>query len=353
MTDRFELAPVRPGEDLVWDRVAGYLRAELGVVGDVVVRQFPNGSANLTYLVTIGEARLVVRRPPFGQLAPGAHDMRREFKALSRLYEAYDRAPRALLLCDDHAVAGADLLVVEYREGVVVWDALPSSMAGLPDAARRIGFAVVDALADLHAVDPDACGLGDLGRPDGYLRRQVAGWQRRWSLVAPEDGDGSVDALGAALSRSLPPSPRPAIVHHDFKLDNCQFAPGEPDRVRSVFDWDMTSLGDPLVDLGTMLNYWPDPADPPGTATAVPGQEHLGLPTREEVVDRYRSRSDVDVDGIDWYVAFGCWKTAVVLRQLYARHLRGETSDARMADRGGQVSGLAERGLGLLERAAL
>lgn len=350
MTDRPELAPVRPGEDLDWDRIASYLRAHLGIDGDVAVRQFPNGSANLTYLIEIGTTKLVVRRPPFGAIAPGAHDMRREYKTLSRLHAVYDRAPKALLLCDDPAVAGADLLVVEYRPGVVIWDALPSSMAALPDAGRRIGFAVVDALADLHAVDPEACGLGDLGRPDGYLRRQVDGWQRRWSLVAPEQSDGLVEALGDALSRSLPVSPAAAIVHHDFKIDNCQFAPGEPDRVISVFDWDMTTLGDPLADLGTMLNYWPDPADPPGTANAVPGQENLGLPTRAEVVDRYRSRSDVDLDGIDWYIAFGCWKTAVVLRQLYARHLRGETTDPRMAERGGQISGLAQRGLQLLEQ---
>jgi aminoglycoside phosphotransferase (APT) family kinase protein len=345
---RPEVAAVRPGEDLDWDRIGRYLRTHLPELsGELEVLQFPNGSANLTYLLRVGDQELVLRRPPFGQLAPGAHDMRREYRTLSRLHAAYGRAPRALLLIEDHDVAGADALVVEYRRGVVVWVEVPESLA-LPDAGRRIGHAVVDALADLHAVDPDACGLSDLGRPEGYLERQVTGWRKRWDLVAPDDRNGPVDRLGEALAATLPRSGAAAVLHNDFKLDNCQFTPGDPDRVTSVFDWDMATLGDPLVDLGTLLNYWPDPADPPGVATAVPGLDRLGLPDRASVVDRYATASGSDLDGIGWYVAFGCWRTAVVLRQLYARHLRGETTDPRMAERSQQVDPLAERGLDIL-----
>ncbi|MGF7234879.1 MAG: phosphotransferase family protein, partial [Frankia sp.] len=263
-----ELAPVRPGEDLPWDRLAAYLRPRLTLLGLAVdgqmdVRQFPNGSANLTYLLSFGGgtdgARVVLRRPPFGVIAPGAHDMRREHRVLSVLWREFDRAPRAYLLCDDHAVVGSDFVISEYRSGVVIWAALPASMRGLPDAARLVGFATVDALADLHLVDPVACGLGALGRPDGYLARQVAGWRRRWELVATPDFDAEMTAAGERLERSRPASPRPTILHNDFKIDNCQFALGNPDRVASVFDWDMATLGDPLADLGTLLNYWPDP----------------------------------------------------------------------------------------------
>ena len=347
--DRPEIAPVRPGEDLDWPRIAAYLRAQLPeLTGDLEVLQFPNGSANLTYLLRIGSAQLVLRRPPFGTLAPGAHDMRREFRTLSRLHTAYDRAPRALLLIDDSDVAGADAIVVEYRPGVVVWDSVPASMASLPDAGRRIGLAVVDALADLHAVDPSSCGLADLGRPEGFLERQVAGWRKRWELVAPDDRSGPVDRLGEALAARVPRSGAAAVLHNDFKPDNCQFAEGDPDRVRSVFDWDMATLGDPLVDLGTLLNYWPDPSDPPGTANAVPGLERLGLPDRREVVERYAAGSARDLDDVGWYVAFGCWRTAVILRQLYVRHLLGETSDPRMAEREEQIEPLAHRGLDIL-----
>ncbi|MBL3667954.1 phosphotransferase family protein [Streptomyces sp. M2CJ-2] len=344
-----ETAPVRPGEDLDWPRVEACLRAELPeLTGEFSVLQFPHGSANLTYRIRFGATPLVLRRPPFGKLAPGAHDMRREYKALSRLWRAYPRAPRALLFCDDHSVAGADFLVMEYRPGVVVWDATPESMAAFPDAGHRIGLAVIDALADLHRVDPAACGLDDLGRPDGFLARQVTGWRKRWDLAATADSDPVAAELGERLAASLPDSGSPAVLHNDFKIDNCQFAPGDPDTVTSVFDWDMATLGDPLADLGTLLNYWPDPEFGDAGALAELRLSRLGLPSRQEVVDRYAARSGRSVRDVDWYEAYGCFKTLVILQQLYARHLRGETTDERMARRGDHISVLAERGMSRL-----
>ncbi|MCW2498440.1 MAG: aminoglycoside phosphotransferase [Frankiales bacterium] len=351
MVDRQETAPVRAGEELDWAALEAYLRANVtGLQGEMTVLQFPNGSANLTYQVSFGDRRLVVRRPPFGVLAPGAHDMRREYRALSRLYAGYPRAPRAFSFCEDPSVVGSDFLVVEYRPGIVVWDAIPDSMSDLPDAGRRIGFAVVDALADLHAVDPVAVGLGDLGRPDGFLTRQLAGWRKRWDAVAPEDGDGQAEQLSDRLAARMPVSGPPALVHNDFKIDNCQFAPNDPDQVVSVFDWDMTTLGDPLVDLGTLLNYWPDPSDGPDVVLIVPGVDRLGLPTRAEVVERYRERSGRQIADIDWYEAYGRWKTIVILQQLYARYLRGETTDERMGTRGAQVVALTRSALDVLDR---
>ena len=349
-----ELAPVRPGEDLAWDRLAPYLVqafAELGIELDprLSVQQFPNGSANLTYLLTFGdrdtsgsgpgERRLVLRRPPFGEIAPGAHDMRREHRVLSKLWRAYDRAPRAYVCCDDHEVVGADFVVSDYRSGEVIWAALPASMRDLDGAARRVGFAVVDALADLHLVDPSSVGLEQLGRPDGYLERQVAGWRHRWSLVAGEGGGGPVDRLmsdlGARLEATRPEPQRATLLHNDPKLDNCQFLPGRPDRVASVFDWDMATLGDPLADLGMLLNYWPDPADSDGDRPIhVPGMEHMGLPARAEVSARYAERTGLDLSGAWWYEAFATWKNAVVTQQLYQRFVRGESTDERMAQRG-------------------
>lgn len=353
---RTELARVRPGEDLDWETLAAHLRRELPELeGELSVLQFPRGSANLTYQVRFGDTRLVVRRPPFGQLAPGAHDMGREYKVLSRLHTRYPRAPRALLHCSDPAVIGAEFLVSEYRTGIVVWDEIPESMRGADEPGRRIGLAVIDALADLHEVDPETVDLSDLGRPDGYLERQVRGWQKRWAAVEAEaNGEGTavlVRELGERLAATMPTTLRSGIVHNDYKVDNCQFAAGDPDRVVSVFDWDMATLGDPLVDLGTLLNYWPDhTVDPESDAafTAVPGMLGLGLPSRAEVVERYASRSGADLSRIAWYEAFGCWKTAVILQQLYARWVRGESTDPRMADRGPAVAPLARRALDLL-----
>lgn len=348
ISDRPEVAPVRPGEGLDWSSLERHLRRRLPQVdGEFSVLQFPNGSANLTYLAEFGDYGVVVRRPPFGVIPPAAHDMRREHTVLSRLHAAYPRAPRGLHYCADESVIGAPFLVSEYRTGLVVWDRVPASLAVGVHPGRRIGLAVVDALADLHLVDPATCGLGDLGRPDGYLDRQVRGWQRRWDAVAL-DGHETLDRVGELLVRHLPGTPRTALVHNDFKVDNCQFAPGTPDVVTTVFDWDMATLGDPLTDLGTLLSYWPDGPTP---ADAVPGLENLGLPTRDEVVAHYAHRTGETLsrDDVAWHEAFGCWKTAIILQQLYVRHLRGETSDDRMAARGAQVVRIAERALALAE----
>ncbi|GJF03901.1 phosphotransferase family protein [Pseudonocardia sp. D17] len=351
-----EVAAVRPGEELDWAALERYLRGNVeGLAGPFAVEQFPNGSANLTYRVTVGERRLVVRRPPFGEIAPGAHDMRREHTTLASLWRAFPRAPRALAFCDDHAVIGSDFLVVEYRPGVVVWGAVPSSMADQPDAARRIGFAVVDALADLHLVDPAACGLDGLGKPDGFLERQVAGWRRRWERVGGDAGAlaGRIDGIGEHLTSTMPTSSRTAVLHNDFKVDNCQFAAGEPDTVVSVFDWDMATLGDPMVDLGILLNYWPDPSDrPDARAVTPPGLETIGLPTRREIVDRYAERTGHDVGDSAWYEAFAAWKTIVVLQQLHSRWLRGESTDPRMAERGELIPPLVRRATSILAGAA-
>jgi aminoglycoside phosphotransferase (APT) family kinase protein len=347
-----EVAAVRPGEELDWASLEAYLRARIpGLQGDLSVLQFPNGSANLTYLVRIGATELVVRRPPFGLLAPRSHDMHREHRVLSALHDVYDRAPASPLFCDDHAVIGADFLVVEYRPGVVVWGAVPPEMAHHEDFGRRIGLAVVDAVAELHLLDPAAPAIAALGRPDGFLERQVSGWTDRWERVAPERGAELMTSVGARLAATRPGSQRVSVLHLDPKVDNCQFDPGDPDRVRSVFDWDMATLGDPLVDLGMLLGYWPDPSDTPDEhALIVPGLELLGLPTRAEVVARYAESCSTDLEVLPWYEAFACWRTAVILQQLHHRFLRGETQDERMATRGDLVPALARRATSILDR---
>jgi aminoglycoside phosphotransferase (APT) family kinase protein len=350
-----EVADIRPGEELDWDALLGYLRANLPELGEEFrVLQFPNGSANLTYLVQVGDQRLVVRRPPFGQIAPGAHDMRREYRTLSRLWRYFDRAPRAFLFCDDHSVVGSDFLVMEYRSGEVIWGAVPASMGSHANVGRRIGFAVVDALAELHRLDPANTDLGDLGRPDGFVSRQVAGWKKRWALAAPTGDEPLMDLVGERLQRTMPTSPRACILHNDYKLDNCQFDPSDPDRVKSIFDWDMATLGDPLVDLGTLLNYWPDPSDTDDNRPIFnPGMEDLGLPSRRQVIERYAFGTGLDMGDVPWYEAFACWKTAIILQQLYTRYLRGETSDERMATRGDSIGAQARRAVTILDEANL
>ena len=332
-----EIAPVRAGERLDWPRLDAWLRPRLaeslpGVGGPLEVLQFPNGSANLTYLLRAGAHELVLRRPPMGQVAPGAHDMRREFKVLSRLWRRFDRAPRAYLFCDDHAVLGADFFVMERRRGEVVRTEIPASMRVHPDVGRRVAFALIDAMAELHALDPRACDLADLGKPEGFVERQIAGWAKRWELAKFDDSPAAMDELHERLVRDRPALSRVSLVHNDLKLDNCQFDPADPDRVASIFDWDMATLGDPLIDVGTLLNYWPDPADPPDASRAShPGLTDMDLPTRAEMTARYAWRTGVDVAAIRWWETFALWKTVVVVQQLHRRWVRGESTDPRMA----------------------
>ena len=331
-----ETAPVRPGEDLDWAGFEAQLRAELpvDVIGDgaFTVEQFPNGSANLTYLVAFGDRELVLRRPPFGTLAPGAHDMHREFTVLSQLWRHFDRAPRAYLFCHDHEVAGADFFVMERRRGEVVRTVIPPSMRHHDRVGHRMGLALVDAMAEFHLLDPMACGLGELGRPDGFMARQVRGWKKRWDLVADPEWDGAMTELHTRLDNSVPEAQRVSLIHNDLKLDNCMFDPEDPDRVIAFFDWDMTTLGDPLCDLGTLLNYWPDPDDRPGDRrTGKDGLGAMGLPGRAEMAEHYGTRTGLDVSQAAWYDAFAQWKTAVVVRQLHHRWLVGDSTDERMA----------------------
>jgi aminoglycoside phosphotransferase (APT) family kinase protein len=355
--DAPDVAPVRPGEELDEPALEAWLRPRLaemlsGPGAPLALLQFPNGSANLTYLLRFGDRELVLRRPPMGQLAPGAHDMRREYKVLSRLWRHFDRAPRAYAFCDDPAVAGAEFFVMERRRGYVVRTAIPAPMQRHRDVGHRIAFALVDAMAELHGLRPEACGLSDLGKPAGFIDRQVEGWAQRWQLARFDDSPPEMDALHARLVRRLPRMSRVSIVHNDLKLDNCQFDAAEPDRVASIFDWDMATLGDPLIDLGTLLNYWPDPSDSEGVQRASnPGLTRMGLPARAEIVARYAERTGADASIAWWWEAFALWKTVVVVQQLHRRWVRGESKDPRMAHIADRMPALIAAARSVLDRA--
>ena len=331
-----ELEDIREGEELDWTRIATYLRkempSEVDLSGNLRVLQFPHGSANLTYLIAFGDTELVFRRPPFGVLAPGAHDMRREHQVLSRLWRNFDLAPRSYLFCDDHSIGGADFIVVERRTGEVIRGVMPPSMRHHDRIGYRVGMALVGAMATFHTIDPATADLTDLGKPEGFVERQVAGWKKRWDLVADPIYNRQMCELHEELERRIPKAQRVSLVHNDLKLDNCMFDPANPDQVIAIFDWDMTTLGDPLVDLGTMLNYWPDPSDDEtNRGHAHPGMEKMGLPTRAEVMDKYGDVSGLDVSQAHWYAAFAQWKTGVVVQQLHHRWKVGDSTDERMA----------------------
>ncbi len=333
---------VRADERFDEARLAAYLRGRLpSADGPLTVRQFGGGVANLTYLLVYGGQHYVLRRPPLGPVARSAHDMGREYKVLSRLWQAYPYAPRAYLYCQDLDIIGAQFIVMERREGVVVRRALPPAFAAQPGAARQMSLALADALAALHAVDYAALGLGDLGKPAGFVERQIMGWYQRWQAAQPEEL-AEMEAVYAWLQSHVPAASQFALVHNDFKLDNAMLAAGDPGRIVGIFDWDMATLGDPLSDVGALLAYWTEPTDPPDLqAIAMMPTGDLGFPTRAEMVARYAERSGRPVEHIGFYQALGLFRVVVIIAQIYIRYVRGQTQDGRFAALGAAIRPLA------------
>jgi aminoglycoside phosphotransferase (APT) family kinase protein len=308
--------------------------------------QFRGGHSNLTYLLRFGaEREWVVRRPPFGPLPPGGHDMAREYRVLSRLWESYAQAPRAILFCDDPSIIGAPFFVMQRRSGFVIPNRrpLPTGITTDPQTFRHMSEGFVDALADLHTVDYQQIGLEGLGRPDGFVRRQITGWMDRWEKAKTAEVP-LMNKLGAWFLENIPPAQKPVLLHNDFYLHNVMFAPDNSGRVVGVFDWEMSTLGDPLVDLGIALNYWRDASDAEDLLELSEGHAHTARPgfmTRDELVQRYAKRTGRDVSQIDFYRAWALWKTSTVVQQIYVRFVRGQTSDPRFESMGKQPPVLA------------
>lgn len=323
--------PVREGEALDLAALERYLQAELGPGGELAVEQFPGGHSNLTYLVRWGGREYVLRRPPFGSRVKSAHDMGREVRILSKLGPAWDKAPTPIRYCDDEAVLGAPFYVMERVRGVILRKTPPAGLRLDEEAARALSAALVDTLVELHALDYAGIGLGDLGKPDGYVRRQVEGWTRRYA-DAQTDDIPAVGEVAAWLAEHMPASGAPALLHNDFKFDNVVLDPGELTRVVGVLDWEMSTVGDPLMDLGTALCYWVEAGDPADLrATAFGPTARPGMMTRQELAERYAERRGRAVEHLVFYYAFGLFKLAVVAQQIYYRFHHGHTSDARFA----------------------
>jgi aminoglycoside phosphotransferase (APT) family kinase protein len=334
---------VRPDEKLDETALAAYLRGKLdGSDNPLTVRQFGGGAANLTYLLGYGTHEYVLRRPPLGPVAASAHDMGREYRVLSVLWRAFPYAPRAFLFCDAPTVIGAPFFVMERRQGVVVRRSLPDVFAGQPDAPRRMSEALVDALATFHAVDYAALGLADLGRPEGFVTRQIEGWYRRWGAARTADLP-DMDRVYDWLRHNVPPSTAVSLVHNDYKLDNVMLAADDPGRVVAIFDWDMCTLGDPLSDVGALLTYWTEPGDPPYLQATAMMPLGGGFLSRDELVARYAERSGRPVGDIAFYHALGLFRLTVIVAQIYIRYARGQTQDARFAAMEPMIPLLARR----------
>ena len=261
-----DTAPIRRGEEVDLAALREFLERKMPGAGRLVeIEQFPGGHSNLTYLLRFANGEYVLRRPPLGPVAPKAHDMAREFHLLDAVSAHFPFAPSVHLLCEDSSLLGAVFYLMERRRGVVLRREPPSEYAVFDDYPRRVSEAFIDCLAELHAIDIRAHGLDALGHPDGFLDRQVRGWSQRWQRARTEDLP-QMEALSRWLAENRPVSPTATLVHNDYKLDNLMFDPQDPGRVAAVLDWEMATVGDPLVDLGIVLCYWPEPGDPPSAA---------------------------------------------------------------------------------------
>ncbi|MGD0376816.1 MAG: phosphotransferase family protein [Streptosporangiaceae bacterium] len=332
-------------------RLAGWLRqAGVGDVGELTgIELIAGGRSNLTYRLDLGTARLVLRRAPLGHVLPTAHDMTREYRVLSALSGTDIPVPRPVAICQDDTIIGAPFYLMEFVDGVV----LRSPEDGrklVPSQARQLSERLIEMLAAIHAVDLGATGLTDFGKPDGYLARQLARWQRQWELSSTREMPG-YDRLVARLTAALPEAGDGTLVHGDFRLDNMLVTLGARPAVAAVVDWEMSTLGDPLADLGLTLMYWADPGDADwlkinvgAAVTSMPG-----FLTRAQVADRYAELTGRDLSGIGYYVAFGCFKIAVVLEGIHARFLQRKTVGEGFEREGPAVPVLIERAHQLLD----
>jgi aminoglycoside phosphotransferase (APT) family kinase protein len=342
---RDDVIEVRPDERFDEHRLAEWLRGRLeGADLPLRVRQFGGGHANLTYLLHFGsppEGReVVLRRPPLGPVAAHSHDMHREYRALSRLWRGFPLAPRAFLYCEDRDVIGSEFLVMERRHGSVVRSVVPPEFGSGRDpvANRKLSEVVVDVLAAFHAVDPAAVELEGLGKPEGFLGRQVRGWRERLARVRTRELPVA-EEVGGWLEQNLPGSPRATLVHNDWRLDNMAVAFDDPGRCVAVYDWDMCTLGDPLCDLGTLLAMWSERGEAPAGTNPMPSQLEGFMP-RAAAARRYAERSNRPLDALAYYIVFGTFKMGVVLQQIFFRYERGQTQDRRFAALGDAAEGL-------------
>ena len=329
-----------------WPALAAYLSARgMSLAVDPPPRQFAGGLANLNYLLSLDGEQAVLRRPPLGRLPPGAYDMGREFRILSKLNRGFPLAPRGLHLCLDQAVIGAPFQITEYRHGRCVRGASSEALCEFPNVGVRLANTVIDVLVQLHAVDPAAVGLDDLGKPQGFLQRAVEGWIKRASLSAEGRESSPCHRLIADLGRWLRAQRiddgKPSLIHNDLKLDNLLL---DPDTLAptAVLDWDQCTQGDSLFDLATTLSYCSEPGDPPAMRRLRQMPLGAGFPTRRALAERYAKATRRDLGNFQFYRVLAIFKLAVIFQQLHQRYREGATSDPRYAGFGALADGVLE-----------
>lgn len=361
-----DTSPIRQGEELDRRALENYLRERLPALIEgesfdnaaLEVEQFPGGHSNLTYLIRFGDHEFVLRRPPFGPVAPTAHDMPREYRLLVAVSPVFSLAPRPYLLCEDPSVIGVPFYLMERRRGLIIRREVPEGFGDDLLLRRKVSEAMVATLARLHSVDIYASGLVNIGKPTGFVTRQVRGWTERWMRSKTSEVP-EIDKIISWLGDRIPPEPdaenlAATLVHNDFKLDNVMLDADDPARVVAVLDWEMCTVGDPLVDVGIFLCYWAQKDDPEARRESIsPVTVEPGWISREQIIKLYAEKTGRDLSGIAFYETFALFKVAVVLQQIYFRYARGQTHDERFKDFDRRVAGLGRAALDLAEQSGL
>jgi len=333
MTLTDQSTQVRPGEELDAAVIDPYLKAHIpGLAGTPNISQFPGGASNLTYLVAYPDREFVLRRPPFGHKAKSAHDMGREFRILNQLNEGFPYCPKAYVHCTDETLIGGEFYVMERVNGIILRSDIPAEL-GL-DATRTEALckSFIDRLVELHQVDYNACGLADLGKPEGYVQRQIEGWTSRYEKALTPDAPRWEHVIAWLRDKMPADHPRAGIVHNDYRFDNVILDTDNPMRIIGVLDWEMATIGDPLMDLGNSLAYWIEASDPaPMQLMRRQPSNAPGMLTRRQFVDYYAERAGIRLDNFDYYYCYGLFRLAGIVQQIYYRYYHGQTQDKRFA----------------------
>jgi len=335
---------VRKGEELDWVSLDKHLKSVIpDLQGEPEVSQFPGGNSNLTYRLKYDNDDLVIRRPPFGTKAKSAHSMIREYTIMTALKPVYPSVPDTLYYSDDESIIGSEFYVMRKVEGQVIKNEIPSEWQFAAEDNRRFCTGFWQKLIELHQVDYVAAGLEDFGKPEGYVARQVLGWNGRFERALTSDVDDFSDVRDWLVAQMPPESGRHSVLHGDFRIDNVILGQDDPCDIRAVLDWEICALGDPLMDLGNALAYWVE-ADDPQCLQALVMQPSgaAGMLTRREILDYYQQQTGIDTTDFTFYLVYGYFRNAVILQQIYYRYFHGQTQDQRFKYFGKIVQQLGE-----------
>ncbi|HET8707990.1 MAG TPA: phosphotransferase family protein [Pseudomonadales bacterium] len=350
-----EAGKIREGEELDVNAVDAFLKKNnIDVQGTLSVKQFPGGASNLTYLLRYDNVDFILRRPPFGRKAKSAHDMAREAKVLQALKPVYPYVPTVVALCQDEAVMGCDFYVMERLNGFIIRKDFPQDMTLSAEQARKLCFNLFDRMIELHQVDVEKAGLTSLGKGEGYVKRQIEGWNARYRQARTDDVPDCESVMSWLQEKMPEKDVAIRMIHNDYKMDNVVVNPDDPTQVIGVLDWEMATLGDPMMDFGIAISYWVQSDDDAfSQATRLQPSNYPGMPTRAELIAYYSEKTGWRVDNFDFYFIFGLFRLAVIAQQIYYRFYHGQTKDQRFGGFRDVVRALEQRCLKLIAASRL